>query len=161
MLNQKEIELTLFERKLKNDLNETSGDEYETLLREIEQMLDDEYAVMNEIKKTIEKAIESFSDNCILSDKVKTELADKKRDIFTIGKNTEIILVRQRELLCFSDLKQDSITKNFDLIYQMSLREAAYSNKSYLTIDEILNNANAESDTQLDFVSMNSQLSFI
>ena len=65
------------------------------------------------------------------------------------------------QAICFSDLKQDSITKNFDLIYQMSLREAAYSNKSYLTIDEILNNANAESDTQLDFVSMNSQLSFI
>lgn len=102
MLNQKEIELTLFERKLKNDLNETSGDEYETLLREIEQMLDDEYAVMNEIKKTIEKAIESFSDNSILSDKIKNELADKKRDIFTIGKNTEKILVRQRELLSHS-----------------------------------------------------------
>ena len=102
MLNQKEIELALFERRLKNDLNETSGDEYDTLLREIEQMLDDEYAVMNEIKKPIEKAIESFSDNCILSDKVKTELADKKRDIFTIGKNTEIILVRQRELLSHS-----------------------------------------------------------
>ncbi|MGN0584393.1 MAG: hypothetical protein ACI4JD_02955, partial [Ruminococcus sp.] len=65
------------------------------------------------------------------------------------------------QAICFSDLKQDSITKNFDLIYQMSLREAAYSNKSYLTIDEILNNADAESDTQLDFVSMNSQLSFI
>ncbi|MDD6097816.1 MAG: hypothetical protein PUB66_03675, partial [Oscillospiraceae bacterium] len=65
------------------------------------------------------------------------------------------------QAICFSDLKQDSITKNFDLIYQLSLREAAYSNKSYLTIDEILNNANAESDTQLDFVSMNSQLSFI
>ena len=65
------------------------------------------------------------------------------------------------QAICFSDLKQDSITKNFDLIYQMSLREAAYSNRSYLTINEILNNANAESDTQLDFVSMNSQLSFI
>lgn len=65
------------------------------------------------------------------------------------------------QAICFSDLKQDSITKNFDLIYQLSLRKAAYSNKSYLTIDEILNNANAESDTQLDFVSMNSQLSFI
>ena len=65
------------------------------------------------------------------------------------------------QAICFSDLKQDSITKNFDLIYQLSLREAAYSNKSYLTIDEILNNADAESDTQLDFVSMNSQLSFI
>lgn len=38
MLNQKEIELALFERRLKNDLNETSGDEYDTLLREIEQM---------------------------------------------------------------------------------------------------------------------------
>lgn len=102
MLNQKEIELTLFERKLKNDLNETSGDEYETLLSEIEQMLDDEYAVMNEIKKTIEKAIDSFSDSSILSDKVKAELADKKRDIFTISKNTEKILVRQRELLSHS-----------------------------------------------------------
>lgn len=73
----------------------------------------------------------------------------------------EIVNKFKLQAICFSDLRQDSITKNFDLIYQMSLREAAYSNKSYLTIDEILNNADAESDTQLDFVSMNSQLSFI
>lgn len=107
MLNQKEIDLTLFERRLKNDLNETSGVEYDTLIREIEQMLDDEYAVMSDIKKTIGKAIESFSDSSALSDRVKKELADKKRDIFTISNNTEKILVKQRELLSHSrDLGQ-------------------------------------------------------
>ena len=31
------------------------GEEYDTLIHEIEQMLDDEYAVMSDIKKTIEK----------------------------------------------------------------------------------------------------------
>lgn len=71
MLNQKEIDLTLFERRMKNDLSETSGEEYDTLIHEIEQMLDDEYAVMSDIKKTIGKAIESFSDSNAFSDRVK------------------------------------------------------------------------------------------
>lgn len=86
MLNQKEIDLTLFERRMKNDLSETSGEEYDTLIHEIEQMLDDEYAVMSDIKKTIGKAIESFSDSNAFSDRVKNELADKKRNIFMILK---------------------------------------------------------------------------
>lgn len=102
MLNQKEIDLTLFERRMKNDLSETSGEEYDTLIHEIEQMLDDEYAVMSDIKKTIGKAIESFSDSNAFSDRVKNELADKKRNIFMISNNTEKILVKQRELLSHS-----------------------------------------------------------
>ena len=102
MLNQKEIDLTLFERRMKNDLSETSGEEYDTLIHEIEKMLDDEYAVMSDIKKTIGKAIESFSDSNALSDRIKNELADKKRNIFMISNNTEKILVKQRELLSHS-----------------------------------------------------------
>ena len=102
MLNQKEIDLTLFERRMKNDLSETSGEEYDTLIHEIEQMLDDEYAVMSDIKKTIGKAIESFSDSNAFSDRVKNELADKKRNIFMSSNNTEKILVKQRELLSHS-----------------------------------------------------------
>lgn len=87
---------------MKNDLSETSGEEYDTLIHEIEQMLDDEYAVMSDIKKTIGKAIESFSDSNAFSDRVKNELADKKRNIFMISNNTEKILVKQRELLSHS-----------------------------------------------------------
>lgn len=65
------------------------------------------------------------------------------------------------QTICFSALKQDSITKNFDLIYQLKLRKAEYSNRSYLETDKEINNAGAEPDKQLDFVSMNRQLSFV
>ena len=65
------------------------------------------------------------------------------------------------QTICFSDLKQDSITGQFDLIYQLSLREAAYTNKSYLTVEEVINNAKAEENTSLEYVSMRGQLSFL
>lgn len=149
MLGQKEIELTLFERRLKNDLNETSGDEYETLLREIEQMLDDEYAVMNEIRKTISKAKNSFSDDSIISDKLRKELAEKKNDIFTIEQNTENILVRQRVLLShsrelgqlYSEILMKAITSHRTHCYDIEdviirpLEE--YDSKNTLDIEEI------------------------
>jgi hypothetical protein len=44
------------------------------------------------------------------------------------------------QLVCFSDLKQSSITNHFNLIYQLSLKRATYSEKSYLTTDNVTGN---------------------
>lgn len=63
------------------------------------------------------------------------------------------------QLICFSDLKQSSITNNFDLIYQLSMRKALYSSKSHLHIDEIINHVDASKNSMLEFVSLRSQLS--
>ena len=45
------------------------------------------------------------------------------------------------QLICFSDLKQASIVNNFDLIYQLSMRQALYSRISRLEIDKVIDKA--------------------
>ena len=115
MLNQKEIELELFERRMKNDLNNTSGEEYETIIGSIEQMLSDEYKVMNEIKKTVSKAEKSFEKRSAITDSLKTELEEKRTALFIIERNVERILARQRKLLSHSrdigQLYKESLVK--------------------------------------------------
>lgn len=69
----------------------------------------------------------------------------------------EIIKKFNMQLICFSDLKQSSITNNFDLIYQLSMRKAIYSSKSHLHIDEIINHV----DVSMEFVSLRSQSGII
>lgn len=58
------------------------------------------------------------------------------------------------QLICLSDLSQSSITQQFDLIYQLSMRKAAYSNQSYLKTDELKNNADLHTDSRLEHVSV-------
>lgn len=57
------------------------------------------------------------------------------------------------QLICLSDLSQSSITQQFDLIYQLSMRKAAYSNRSYLKTDEVKNNADLHVDGRLEHIS--------
>lgn len=57
------------------------------------------------------------------------------------------------QLICLSDLSQSSIRAQFDLIYQLSLRKAAYSNRAYLKTDEMRNNAALRIDGKLEHVS--------
>lgn len=78
-----------------------------------------------------------------------------------VGTLMEITQKFHMQLICFSDLKQSSITNHFDLIYQLSMRKILYSNKSQLHTDHIINQANVQRDSCLEFVSMNSQLSFL
>lgn len=77
-----------------------------------------------------------------------------------VGTLMEITKKFNMQLLCFSDLKQSSITNHFDLIYQLSMRKILYSNKSQLHTDHVINHAEASRDSHLEFVSMKSQLSF-
>lgn len=77
-----------------------------------------------------------------------------------VGTLMEITKKFNMQLICFSDLKQSSITNHFDLIYQLSMRKILYSNKSQLHTDRVINHAEASRDSHLEFVSMKSQLSF-
>jgi hypothetical protein len=58
------------------------------------------------------------------------------------------------QMICLSDLSQSSITAKFALIYQLSLRPAMYSGKSYLKIDSTTNNVPLSADHRLDHVSL-------
>ncbi len=62
------------------------------------------------------------------------------------------------QLICLSALNQESITKNFDLIYQLSMRRAVYSSKSLMMIDKttVLNQDAADRTSELEYVSLHS-----
>lgn len=60
------------------------------------------------------------------------------------------------QLICLSALNQESITKNFDLIYQLSMHRATYSSKSLMKIDKtmVLNHDIAERTSELEYVPL-------
>ena len=62
------------------------------------------------------------------------------------------------QLVCLSALNQESITRNFDLIYQLSMHRAIYSKKSLLKIDKtaVLNQDATNRTSVLDYVSLRS-----
>ena len=72
----------------------------------------------------------------------------------------EITKKFRTQLICLSDLKQSSITNNFDLIYQLSMRKALYSNKSHLHTDNVISHTETTGNSKLEFVSLKSQLTF-
>lgn len=149
MLNQKEIELDLFERQLKNDLNTTSGEEYESIIDSIEKMLNDEYSVMNDVKKAVRKAAESFEKRTVFTDAKKEKLEQKRKEIFVIEKNIEAIIVKQRKLLSHSrglgDVYRAMLSKTiisrrercFDIEDVILKQLEEYDGRNKLSIDEI------------------------
>ncbi len=72
----------------------------------------------------------------------------------------EITKKFRTQLICLSDLKQSSITNNFDLIYQLSMRRSLYSNKSHLHTDNLISHTETTGNHKLEFVSLKSQLTF-
>jgi hypothetical protein len=83
-----------------------------------------------------------------------SESCDKTRSVFLIdnpfGATSSTHLLQalveitsrfNLQLVCFSDLKQSSITNSFDLIYQLSLKRATYGEKFYLTMDNVTGNS--------------------
>lgn len=121
MLNEKRSELTLFERRLRNDLSTTSGEEYDTMLRSIHAMLTDEYETMEEIRKTLRRASQQIAEQTALTEKQDAEIIEAKQHLFLIEKNVESILQKQRLLLTQSS--------RLGKIYQQILRESLLTHR--------------------------------
>lgn len=121
MLNEKRSELTLFERRLRNDLSSTSGEEYDTMIRSIHAMLTDEYETMEEIRKTLQRASQQIAEQTALTEKQDAEIMEAKQHLFLIEKNVESILQKQRLLLTQSS--------KLGKIYQQILRESMLTHR--------------------------------
>jgi hypothetical protein len=62
------------------------------------------------------------------------------------------------QLVCLSDLSQSSITNRFALIYQLAVKTAMYSNKSYLKTEEIIKNSDdLHSNERLEHIILKTQ----
>lgn len=121
MLNEKRSELILFERRLRNDLSSTSGEEYDAMIRSIHAMLTDEYETMEEIRKTLQRASQQIAEQTALTEKQDAEIMEAKRHLFQIEENVESILQKQRLLLTQS--------RKLGKIYQQILRESMLTHR--------------------------------
>ena len=123
MINEKKIELDLFEKSMRYNISIISGEEYDQMCRSINNMLCDEYDTMNEIYRTVHLAIDHFSEKMRYSETLSDELQKDRRHIYDIEKNIGSILCSQRELLA----KNNRLSG----LYSVILKEALISHRSH------------------------------
>ncbi len=123
MINEKKIELDLFEKSMRYNISCISGEEYDQMCRSINNMLCDEYDTMNEIYRTVHLAIDHFNEKMRYSETLSDELQKDRRHIYDIEKNIGSILCSQRELLA----KNNRLSG----LYSVILKEALISHRSH------------------------------
>ena len=64
------------------------------------------------------------------------------------------------QTICLSDISQSSITNQFKVIYQMSLKTGKYTDKIYLTTDNVIKNSELTENYLLEniFVKSDAQI---
>lgn len=64
------------------------------------------------------------------------------------------------QVICLSDISQSSITNHFKVIYQMSLKSGKYTEKSYLTVDNIIKSEDSTQNYLLEnaYLKVNDQI---
>ncbi len=60
------------------------------------------------------------------------------------------------QMICLSDLSQSSITGQFALIYQLSVRPSLYGNKSYLKTDDVITSPSVTRNERLEHIYIKS-----
>ena len=65
---------------------------------------------------------------------------------------TDILAKFNVQAICLSDLSQSSITNQFNVIYQMSLKTGKYTEKFYLTTDDVRVNGDVSKNYLLEQV---------
>lgn len=121
MIIGKQNEIRLFERRMLNDLNQISGEEYENIILSINSMLEDEYSVMEEIEKTVDLAQKHLTEEINLTNKTDSEIISAQENIAEIKNNIDTILKYQRLLLTNS--------KKLGDLYSEVLRNAISSHR--------------------------------
>lgn len=99
MLINKRNELMQFIAQLRNSVSTISGEEYDTLIREINSLLEQEYDTMKEISEMIALAAERLNGEERRSGDLDDKLKTAKLEIATITANVETALDYQRTLL--------------------------------------------------------------
>jgi hypothetical protein len=141
MLNEKRNELLQFEQQLRNDVISVSG-QYDSIVRNLDNMLKDEYETMREVERVIELAQVSLNEENRrgITPDDKSRIA--QREILSISSDVQHALGIQRELLIkCNDLRelylsvlQDSLlfyqVRRFDLAEQVlwKMEKQSFSN---------------------------------
>lgn len=66
------------------------------------------------------------------------------------------------QAICLSDISQSSITNQFKVIYQLSLKSGKYSDKLYLNTDNVIKDSNVNQDFYLEnaYIKADNQIRF-
>jgi hypothetical protein len=111
MLREKQNELGQFEQQMRNDIFSVSGDQYEQIVSNLISMLNEQYAIMQEIEQMIDLAQNRLDEESKLFHSNDKELLIAREEIAVITGNVRQALGTQRELLTkCSHLKKLYIT---------------------------------------------------
>lgn len=99
MLNEKRSEMQQFELQLRGNLSELSGEDYEEMVLSVDQMLDDEYRVMQEINDMVELATAHLTEQARIGDEPDERSRQAMLEIDAIEENVGRALTLQRTLL--------------------------------------------------------------
>jgi hypothetical protein len=127
MLLEKRNELRQFEQQLSHDIFAVSGNQYDSIVRDIQTTLNEEYEIMREIERMLDLARLRLAEENRLYAAVDEKSLAAQSEIGFISENVRRALGLQRELLIncenlrkiYLDLLQDSLllhqVKRFDL----------------------------------------------
>ncbi|MDE6797343.1 MAG: hypothetical protein K2J36_04955 [Ruminococcus sp.] len=148
MLNEKQNEIFFFEQSLRRDIHSVSGEEYDTITRSINNMLNEEYEIMKKIEHTIKLAQKSFEEEVKQGKNIGKD--EKARDtVNIISRNVDTVLNKQRLLLTsreklgslYSETLRTAITtrreRYFDIEDVILKKLENFSENNNLNIEEI------------------------
>ncbi|MCL1816020.1 MAG: hypothetical protein FWG43_00270 [Clostridiales bacterium] len=131
MLLEKRNELRQFEQQLNHDIFSVSGDQYDTIVRNLLATLNEEYDIMRDIERLLDLARLRLAEESRLYSNFDEKTLAAQGEVFDITENVQRALGLQRELLIkceklrklYLSLLQDSLLfhqlKRFDLEEQI------------------------------------------
>lgn len=99
MLRNKENQLILFEKRLRNNLKQVDSEEYISLLNDINQTLEQEYSTMQDIHKMIDLSKKRLNEEETSYGELSEKEVNAKKEVAMIENNVEIALKLQRDLI--------------------------------------------------------------
>ena len=148
MLIEKRNELRQFEQQMRYDIFSVSGEQYDSIVRNVDSMLQEEYEVMREIERMLELAQQRLDEENRLNFSPDDKSLTARREIAAISENVQRALGMQRELLIrcndlrklYLSLLQDSLAfsqfRRFDIEDEIlgRMERAAFSSADDISV---------------------------
>lgn len=140
MLLEKRNEIRQFEQQLRNDIFTVSGEQYDAVVRNLDETLKEEFEVMLEIERMLSLAQARLDEESKLYPEAGEKSRDARKEVVHIAENVQRALGMQRELLIQCDglrrlyllLLQDSLS--FNQVRRFDMEEQVIKRMEALTV---------------------------
>jgi len=131
MIRQKKRELQGLMQRIKEDIDTIDVDEQEGLVKSIYDMLADEYEIMEELERQVDRAERQIYQDYRVREQMDEELLKAQSDLHHIKGNLRTIISEQRDLLVGR--------RTLMQLYEETLEESfAYQNENRYDFEEVI-----------------------